>query len=257
MPRQTLATMLTMLPAEPRTVPVLVESGTFRSELVLANPTGSVQTVALSYVESAAPSAGAGGTVTVSLQPAEQRIVPEAIDFLRRQGVPIGPKGSATYAGALTATFRTAAGASNGFVGARTAAIADGGGEYGLFCPGIGPSFGAATDTWVYGLQQNGSVRSNLAVLNLGDAGPVVLRIDVYSGETGHAAGSTGPVTLPPGGWKQIDAVLAPFGVANGYARIVRLSGSSRFAAYGVVNDGAAPGSGATNDGSYVPMTSY
>ena len=113
-----------MQPAEPRILPVLVESGAFRSELVLTNPTSASQTVSLAYVESVSPASGAGGTVTVTLQPAEQRIVPEAIDFLRRQGAAIGPQGLATYAGALTATFRTATGPSNGFVGARTAAPA-------------------------------------------------------------------------------------------------------------------------------------
>jgi hypothetical protein len=244
-------------PAEPRTLPVLVESAAFRSELVLANPTSSVQTVTLAYVESASPALGGGGAATVTLQPAEQRIVPEAIDFLRRQGIAIGPMGSATFAGALTATFRNPAGLSNGFVGARTAAAASGGGEYGLFIPGVGLSFGASTDTWIYGLEQNGSTRSNVALVNLGEGGDVVLRVDVYSGADGRLAGSPDPVTLLPGGWKQLDALLAPFGVSNGYARIVRLFGTSRFAAYGVVNDGATPSSGGTNDGSYVSMASY
>ena len=35
----------------------------------------------------------------------------------------------------------------------------------------------------------------------------------------------------------------------------VKLSGGSWILAYGVVNDGAAPGSGATNDGSFVPFS--
>ena len=244
-------------PAEPRTLPVIVESAAFRSELVLANPTSSPETVTLSYVESASPASGAGGTAVVTLQPGEQKIVPEAVDFLRREGAAIGPMGSATFAGALTATFRNASGLSNGFVGARTAAAAPGGGEYGLFYPGVGLSAGASTDVWIYGLRQDGSVRSNVALVNLGEGGAVVLRVDLYSGATGQLAGSAPPVTLPPGGWKQLDAALAPFGAANGYARVVRLSGTSRFAAYGVVNDGATPSSGATNDGSYVPMTSY
>lgn len=49
----------------------------------------------------------------------------------------------------------------------------------------------------------------------------------------------------------------SPFGVSNGYARVVVLSGSPSFFAYGVVNDGASPASGATNDGSYVAPASY
>jgi hypothetical protein len=246
------------LPAESRTLPVLVESAAFQSEIVLTNPTGFSQTVTLSYVESAAPAGGAGGIATVSLRPAEQRIIPNAIDFLRQQGVAIGPKGSAAFAGALIATFHTSAGLSNGFIGARTSTPTPNGGEYGVFYPGVGPTFGASTDTWIYGLQQNESCRTNVAFVNLGDGGgPITLRVDVYSGNTGHLAGSAAPVTLPPGGWTQLNAVLTPFGVTNGYVHVVRLSGRSRFVAYGVVNDGASVSSGATNDGSYVGMASY
>ncbi|HEX5854291.1 MAG TPA: hypothetical protein VFZ57_01615, partial [Thermoanaerobaculia bacterium] len=59
--------------------------------------------------------------------------------------------------------------------------------------------------------------------------------------------------TLPPGGWKQFNSVLADFGVSNGYLRVVKVSGGDRFIAYGVVNDGG-PGSAGTNDGSVVTM---
>lgn len=82
--------------------------------------------------------------------------------------------------------------------------------------------------------------------------GTLTFRVDVYDADTGLLAGSTPAVTLGPGGWTQLDTVLSPFGVANGYVHVVGLTGSDRFVAYGVVNDGASPWSGGTNDGSYI-----
>lgn len=242
------------MPAEARLLPVLVESAAYQSELVLTNPSSTAQTALLSYVESASPAGGAGGTVTLSFQPGEQKIIPGAIDYLRTNHISIGPKGSANFAGALLVTFKSGASVSSGFVGARTSAPVNGTGpgEYGLFYPGVGPSFAALAEAWVYGLEQSGGDRSNLAVANLGDAGDAVaFRVDVYDGNTGLLAGSTSPAPLAPGGWTQLNAVLQSFGVANGYAHVVKLTGNSRFLAYGVVNNGNAPGQG-TSDGSYV-----
>jgi hypothetical protein len=254
-----------LMPTEMRLLPVLVESASFQSELVLTNPLSVSQTAALSYVESLSPAGGAGGTLTLNFQPGEQKIIAGAIDFLRQNHVAIGPKGSATLAGALSVTFKNGTSVSSGFVGARTAAPVAGNppGEYGVFYSGVGPSFAALTEAWVYGLKQNGGNRSNLAVANLGDGGDAItFRVDVYNGDTGRLAGSTSPAPLAPGGWAQINAVLQSFNVPNGYVRVVKLSGNSRFLVYGVVNDGGAPGQG-TSDGSYIagqpisPITSF
>ena len=241
------------MPAEPRLLPVLVESAAFQTELTLTNPLSSAQTATLTYVESASPAGGVGGSVTLTFAAGEQKILPGAVDYLRQHGAAIGPKGP-TYAGALSVAFQNAGVRSSGFVGARTASAAGGTGpgEYGLFYAGIGSSFAAVFETWVYGLQQDAANRANLAIANLGDAGDAVaIRVDVYDGNTGLLAGSTSPAPLAAGGWTQLNAVLQSFGVANGYVRVVKLSGNSRFLAYGVVNDGSAPGQG-TSDGSYV-----
>ncbi len=245
---------LAALPAEARLVPVLVESATFQSELVLTNPTAAPATATLTYVESASPQGGAGGTVTLAFGPGEQKILPAAVDFLRRQGAALGPKGSATFAGSLLVAFNV--GATRGFAGARTSAPASGGGGYGLFSAGAGISAAAGTETWVFGLQQNAASRSNLAVA-AGPGGGGTFRVDVYDGDTGRFAGSAPPLALAPGSWAQLNAALAPFGITNGYARVVRASGAGPFLAYGVVNDGASPSSGATNDGSFVAMAGH
>ncbi len=242
------------MPPEMRLLPVLVESGSFQSELVLTNPLSVPQTASLTFVESSSPTLGTGGSLTLSFLPGEQKIIPGALDYLRQHGVSIGPKGSATYAGTLSVTFQSGTSVSTGFVGARTATPVGGTGpgEYGLFYPGTGPSFAALNEAWVYGLQQNAGNRSNVAVANLGDAGDsIIYRIDVYDGDTGQLAGSISPPTLAPGGWAQVGAILRSFNVSNGYAHLVKLSGNSHFLAYGVVNDGGAPGEG-TSDGSYV-----
>ena len=54
--------------------------------------------------------------------------------------------------------------------------------------------------------------------------------------------------TLGAGEWHQIGTPLASRGATAGSARVERVSGSSRFVAYGILNDAA------TSDGSYLPM---
>lgn len=244
--------------SETRLVPVLVESAAFESELVLTNPTAATQTVTLSYVESFSPAGGAGGSVSLDLLPAEQRIVPRAIDVLRQKGIAIGPRGAATYAGSLLVEFRMGGASSSGFAGARTAAPAPAGGAYGLFSSATGSSWAATSEAWVYGLKQDSKSRSNLALSTWpGPGGAATFRADVFDGATGLLAGSTEVLSVAPGAWTQIDGILGRFGLSNGYVHLVRLSGASPFVAYGVVNDGESPGSGGTNDGSFVTMSTY
>ncbi|MCI4355127.1 MAG: PKD domain-containing protein, partial [Thermoplasmata archaeon] len=237
-------------------LPVLVETSTFQSELVLSNPYNQPSVATMSYVESLSPAGGAGGVTTENLGPYEQKIIPGAIDYLRGKGVSIGAQGAAGYGGAVQTTYHTPGGAFiYGFAGARTSAPASGGGEYGVFYRALLIGENAPTEAWVFGLQQNAANRSNLAVVNYGNVGPITYRLDVYDGDTGKLAGSSPTQNLAAGGWFQFSPVLPAYGVKNGYVRVVRLSGTSLLMAYGVVNDGAAPGSGGTNDGSYVSFS--
>ena len=240
-------------PGNPQTLPVLVETGTFQSELVLGSPYAEPITVTMTYVESLSPAGGAGGVATESLLPYEQKIIPNALDYLRGKGVAIGPKGAASYAGALQISALRNGGLAWLFVGARTGAPAAGGGQYGLFYRATQVAEAASGEAWVFGLQQNATNRSNLAVVNFGNINVTdSYRVDVYDGDTGKLAGSPPVRDLPVGGWYQFSPVLASFGVANGYVHVVRTAGSSALYAYGVVNDGATSQSGATNDGSFV-----
>ena len=232
---------------------VLVETPVFQSELVVTNGSAVPETATLTYAESLAPALGTGGSVVLTLAAGEQRIIPGAIDFLRQQGVSIGPMGAASYAGSLSVQFLASGTLSSGFAGARTAAPAPGGGEYGVFYPAFGVSESATSEAWVFGLQQTSSARSNLAVTNVGDVGGnITFHLEVYDGNTGQLAGTSADTALGPLAWIQLDDVLEGYGVSNGFVRVVTTAGTDRFIAYGVVNDGATPTSGGTNDGSFL-----
>ncbi len=240
-------------PTEALLLPVLVETSVYQSELVLTNSSAAPQTATLVYTESLTPALGSGGSLAVTLAAGEQRIIPSAIDFLRQQGAAIGPMGAASYAGSLSVQFQTGGAPSSGFAGARTSAPAQGGGEYGVFYPAFRVSESATTEAWVFGLQETSSVRSNLAVVNMGNVGgALTFHLEVYDGDTGQLAGQSTDLTLGPHAWLQLNDVLQGYGASNGFARVVATAGTDRFIAYGVVNDGATPTSGATNDGSFL-----
>ena len=140
-----------------------------------------------------------------------------------------------------------------GYAGALTATPAPQGGRYGVFYNGVPVSLAAPGDAWVYGLQQDGTSRSNVAVASAGNAGEAVtFRLEVYDGDTGRQVGQLGPFVVSSGGWVQFDSVLAGFGVSNGYVQVVGTTGADRLVVYGVVNDGGTSSSGRTNDGSFI-----
>jgi hypothetical protein len=61
------------------------------------------------------------------------------------------------------------------------------------------------------------------------------------------------PVSLQPGGWRQLDNFLGNLGLTSEWVEVRRVSGTAPWMAYGVVNDGGVPGE-RTGDGAYVPM---
>jgi hypothetical protein len=60
-------------------------------------------------------------------------------------------------------------------------------------------------------------------------------------------------LSLDPGQWVQLSNPLVSRGVQNGWAKINRKLGGAPWIAYGVINDGGAPGD-RTGDGAYLPM---
>ncbi|HPA50312.1 MAG TPA: hypothetical protein PLP50_01810 [Thermoanaerobaculia bacterium] len=236
------------------TLPVLVETAEFRSELVVANRGASTAHLSLSYVESLAPVGGAGGTVALDVPAGRQLILADAIQYLRSHGATIGAKGSASYAGAVRVTV-SGVSVPEVFIGARTASQAASGGQFGLFTPCVYPGQEATTEARIYGLAADSLNRTNVAVLHAGPdgSGPITLRLQVLDGSSnGSPVGSPFDVTLNPGQWAQPSGFFAAAAAANGIVRVARLSGTASWVAYGVVNDGGQPGK-RTGDGAYVP----
>ena len=234
------------------TVPALVETPAFRTELVLANRGTAPATLSLDYRESLSPAFGAGGTATVALGPREQRIFPEALGWLRTLGVTAGFAGEASYAGRLRVS---APGGAAIHAGARVSSLSPGGGAYGVFLPGVPAGDEATEEGFVTGLRADGDVRSNVAFVHAGadGSGPVTLELQLYDGESGgRPVGSSTTVRMEEGSWTQIGDPLRALGVKSGWARIRRTAGTAPWFAYGVLNDGAQPGQ-RTGDGAYVP----
>ncbi len=222
----------------------------FRTELVFANPLPTPVTATLVYTPAASLGGGAGGTATIDLGPGRQLLVADAIGWLRDSlGLPLPSAGS--QGGTLLVT------------GASTLARiwnpnpdAAVGGTFGLATPAVPASRRGKTEAWVHGLVQDGSSRSNLAIADArtGDPRIVTYLIDVFDTGTGSGTPSwSGTLDLPGGGWAQIDGVLARASLTHGSAR-VRPAVPSDFVAYGVLNDGGAPGE-RTSDGSYIAMS--
>jgi hypothetical protein len=185
------------------------------------------------------------------LQAGEQRFIPDVLSYL----------GSAASATALQVSSNGGAAAFH--ASARTFSSAAIAGTFGVAYPAIDPSEGAISETWIYGLKQDGLTRSNLALgvadppfAGSGDPVALSLSMDLFDGDTGLLRGTRVlPLDASFPDWQQVNSVLSSYGIRNGYVRVRAPAGNSQpFFAYGVVNDGAAPGQG-TGDGSYLAMT--
>ncbi len=242
-------------------LPVVVETSVFESELVLYNPAMLPTRVSLTYTESLASPKGTIGTVNVDLGPEQQKILPRILETLRSLGLPLGPRGAASYAGTLSVVFTPSAGGPvPGLAGAKTAAAGtgacEGKGSFGLFYTALPASSGAVVEALVDGLQQTATTRSNLALFNPSSLNAVTVRYEVWDGATGVRAFTSDPIALPALGWAQVDRVLLGSAVTDGYVRIRRTSAGGVFSAYGVLNDGSAAGE-RTGDGSYLAGVPY
>lgn len=220
-------------------LPVLVETPTFESELVLSNPFSFAVKASLRFF----------GALTVPLAAHEQRIIPRAVDFFRSQGVPVPPRGGTITQTLLVDSFLAGSVPVDGFVGARTSAAAAGGGEYGLFYTGV-PVDAPANDAWIFGLKQDDFSRSNVAFAG---EGITTLTVTAFDGDTSQQIQPTA-VNVVVGGAYAVQLNGYP-GLRNAYLHVVRNTGAGPLVCYGVVNDGPAPGApNGTNDGSYLAM---
>lgn len=232
-----------------RLVPVVLDVkglgvNRYGTELTLTNLTASPVALALDYT---AALGGGSGSVPLSLGGGEQRVVPDVMAFLRGAGLAI-PAGGANVAGSLLVRVPSGRAPDLLAAGARVStrsSVRDG--AFGVFYPGVTLGEAANGTAWVHGLQQDAKTRSNVAVVNFGDAGSITLRLTFF-GVSGEPLGSPEEHTLGPGVWLQRGEPLSSRGASAGSAKVERISGVSRFVAYGVLNDAA------TSDGSYLPM---
>jgi hypothetical protein len=206
--------------------------------------TDGPRTLEFSYVANNIQSPDLTANFAITLKPEQQLIIPNLIQYLRDHGISdIGPVGP-IYAGGLFATVE-ADDASGIFLGANTS-TPGGGGRYGSFYVAVPSCPASYASAWVYGLQQNSENRTNLALLNTGqaDGNPNVFNIELYDGTTGLKIKTVEGITLNAKRWLQVEAILA-------HARVTRTAGSNPFIAYAVINDGEHPGE-RTGDGSFV-----
>ena len=236
-----------------QTLPVIVETGVFTTELMVTNFSDVAKTVAFRFRAEAVQTPDKTATVEWTFHPGQQVIVPNIVDMMRKLGAAgVGPAGR-TLVGALFATV--CEGDMSGIaIGARTAAPG-GGGQYGVFYNAVPYGEAFLESAWVEALQQNEENRSNLALVNTGevDDSPSVFQLDIYDGATGMLANTLTGLTVAAKGWHQINGILGDYapGTTQGYVRISKISGKNPFLAYGIINDGGTPGQ-RSGDGAYL-----
>lgn len=229
-------------------LPAVLETGSFATEVVLTNFSSTRRIYFLRYFADNIQTTDRVIDSTLVLEPGEQRIIPNYLEFLRSIDAPGVQDKSLSYVGKLVVSV---AGSTDGiFVGARTL-TAGSAGRYGVFYPArpFGNNQSASTG-WIYGLQQDSNTRTNLAIATSG-----VFNVDLFNGDTGQRVSTIENISVGRDGWKQIGSILANYapGVRQGYARVRAAPGTFTFGfiTYAVINDGGAPGE-RTGDGAFI-----
>ena len=237
-----------------QTLPVIVETSAFRSELTVTNFSEESRKLDFQFVAEGIETDDKTAGFSMTLEAGQQQIIPEVVEELRRQGVAGLGTTRGFYAGPLFVVAEE--GDMSGIViGARTGSEG-GGGSYSVFYNAVPFGEAFSREAWVEGLQQNAENRSNLALVNTGevDGSPSVFHLEIYDGETGLLAETVVTKPVPARSWHQINGILGRSSpeTLQGYIRIEKVSGENPFLAYGVVNDGGAPGE-RSGDGAYLP----
>ena len=237
-----------------QTLPVIVETSEFTSELTVTNFSEEPRRLDFQFVAEGVESAGNTAAFSMRLEAGQQEIIAEVVEELRQRGVAGLGSTRGFYAGPLFVVAE-GGGMSGIVIGARTGSQG-GGGQYSVFYNAVPEGAGFSQVAWVEGLQQNQENRSNLALVNTGevDGSASVFHLEIYDGETGLLAETVVTKPIPARGWHQINGILGSYApeTGQGYIRILKVSGENPFLAYGVVNDGGAPGE-RSGDGAYLP----
>ena len=237
-----------------QTLPVIVETSAFTSELTVTNFSDAARRLDFQFVAEGIEAGDKTAGFSMRLEAGRQEILAEVVDELRSQGVAGLGSTRGFYAGPL---FVVAEGGdmSGIVIGARTGSQG-GGGQYSVFYNAVPEGAAFTGEAWVDGLQQDEENRSNLALVNTGevDGSASVFHLEIYDGETGLLAETVVTKPIPVRRWHQINGILDSYApeTRQGYIRIEKVSGENPFLAYGVVNDGGAPGE-RSGDGAYLP----
>ena len=237
-----------------QTLPVVVETSAFTSELTVTNFSDAARKLDFQFVADGIEADDKTAAFSMTLEAGQQHILADVVNELRRLGVAGLGATRGFYAGPL---FVVAEGGdmSGIVIGARTGSQG-GGGQYSVFYNAVPEGAGFSQVAWVEGLQQNQENRSNLALVNTGevDESASVFHLEIYDGETGLLAETVVTKPIPARRWHQINGILGSYApeTRQGYIRIEKVSGQNPFLAYGVVNDGGAPGE-RSGDGAYLP----
>lgn len=234
-------------------VPVVVSltganGSSFTSEMTLTNKTDAAVTLSFRYT--ATPSNVTGRVSDVQLPPGQQ-IESDAIDYLRGLGLPIASTGNRV--GTVMVRALGTSSPADVAVTVRTSSPVPEG-RAGLTYTAVPVATDALTGpSYLCGLRQNETDRTNVAVQHAGTSGNITLRVSVYSGDaTLSDPQLVSEVALPPGGFKQFNSILHSEGLTlgQGYAKIERISGEAPYYAYAVINDQV------NSDGSFVSPVS-
>ena len=236
------------------TLPAVVEANSYTTELIVTNWSSVKKSLRCTFQSEAIQLPSSKIEFNIEANPGEQLILPDFIQRLRDVGVAGVPKGP-SYAGAMFG--EVSSGDITGLsLSARTSAPApSGAGRFGLFYPAVVQGMASTNSAWVFGLQQDSNNRSNLALVNTGetDESTDVFRIELFNGSTGRRIDTIEGVNVKAKGFAQQSSILSFYSPTpqNGYVRVTRVGGNNPFIAYGVVNDGGAPGH-RTGDGAFL-----
>jgi alpha-galactosidase len=215
----------------------------YSSELTLANRSQATLEFEAVYTGSLESSSG---KILLTLDPGHQKVIADAILFLKDHGIPLPESGNrggtlrlqmtgGRPSSGLAAVVRTTSAVPRGRAGLAYSAVPD----YLL-------QTGAA---YICGLRQNSADRSNVAFQHAGGAesGNINLRATLFSSEL-SAPFLFPELILSPGEFRQWNSILQSQGlsVASGFLKVERIEGTAPYYAYGVVNDQL------TSDGSFL-----
>lgn len=233
------------------TLPVVVESGSFTSELMLTNWSGVGKKINFAFSADGLTTSDHMLRFSMTVVAGRQISIPAFIAYLRQQGLAELPPAGTSLAGPLFATSDD--GSMNGIsLGVRTSTPGEGG-YFGVFSAALSDGQLITGSAGIFGLQQNSTNRSNLALVNLSPAGSEVgvFTIGIYN-DTGSKVASFDQ-TVEALQWVQLNSILAVHApsTSSGYVIVTRSSDTDPFILYGVINDGGAPGQ-RTGDGAFL-----